>query len=112
MNDTLAISGNARHLRGPLGDPHGAGSTFDFSLAASGPLDQSMSFAHDTHRDDFSAMLNSTFDATGNKITGYAFVLTGVHVPAPIPEPTTLLLWGTTMAGLGLTARWRRRRQN
>jgi MYXO-CTERM domain-containing protein len=29
-----------------------------------------------------------------------------------VPEPTTLLLWGTTMAGLGLAARWRRRRQN
>jgi hypothetical protein len=26
----------------------------------------------------------------------------------PTPEPTTLLLWGTTMAGLGLVARWRR----
>jgi len=32
--------------------------------------------------------------------------------PEPIPEPTTLLLFGTTMAGLGLGARWRRRRQN
>jgi hypothetical protein len=30
--------------------------------------------------------------------------------PAAIPEPTTLLLLGTTMAGLGL-ARWRRRGQ-
>jgi hypothetical protein len=29
----------------------------------------------------------------------------------PVPEPTTLLLFGTTMAGIGL-ARWRRRRQN
>lgn len=28
---------------------------------------------------------------------------------APVPEPTTLFLWGTTMAGLGLAARWRRR---
>jgi hypothetical protein len=28
---------------------------------------------------------------------------------SPVPEPTTLLLWGTTMAGLGL-ARWRRHR--
>jgi PEP-CTERM motif len=30
--------------------------------------------------------------------------------PAVVPEPTTLLLFGTTMAGLGLTARWRQRR--
>jgi hypothetical protein len=29
----------------------------------------------------------------------------------PVPEPTTLLLWGTTMAGLGI-ARWRRRKPN
>lgn len=27
------------------------------------------------------------------------------------PEPTTLLLFGTTMAGLGFTARWRQRRR-
>jgi hypothetical protein len=27
----------------------------------------------------------------------------------PVPEPTTLLLWGSTMAGLGFVARWRRR---
>ena len=31
---------------------------------------------------------------------------------AAVPEPTALLLWGTTMAGLGLTARWRRGRRN
>jgi hypothetical protein len=30
----------------------------------------------------------------------------------PIPEPATLILFGTTMAGLWLAARWRRRRQN
>ena len=29
----------------------------------------------------------------------------------PVPEPTTLLLFGSTMAGLGLAARWRRRAQ-
>jgi hypothetical protein len=32
--------------------------------------------------------------------------------PEVVPEPTTLLLWGTSMAGLGLAARWRRRRQD
>ena len=30
----------------------------------------------------------------------------------PVPEPTTLLLWGSTMVGLGLATRWRRREQN
>ena len=29
----------------------------------------------------------------------------------PVPEPVTLLLFGTTMAGLGLGVRWRQRRQ-
>jgi len=28
---------------------------------------------------------------------------------APVPEPATFLLWGTTVASLGLAARWRRR---
>jgi PEP-CTERM motif len=31
---------------------------------------------------------------------------------AATPEPTTLFLFGTTMAGLGVAARWRRRRPN
>jgi len=30
----------------------------------------------------------------------------------PIPEPATLLLFGTTMVGLGIATRWRRRRQS
>jgi MYXO-CTERM domain-containing protein len=34
------------------------------------------------------------------------------HAPNTVPEPTTLVLWGTSMAGLGLAARWRRRRYN
>jgi hypothetical protein len=28
----------------------------------------------------------------------------------PVPEPTTLFLWGTTMAGLGIGVRWRGRK--
>jgi len=29
----------------------------------------------------------------------------------PTPEPPTLLLWGTVMAGLGIAARWGKRNQ-
>jgi PEP-CTERM motif-containing protein len=44
--------------------------------------------------------------------TGFAFVADPVGDLSPVPEPTTLLLFGTTAAGLGL-ARWKhgRRRQ-
>lgn len=42
-----------------------------------------------------------------NDTRRYAF-----DVMQPVPEPVTLLLFGTTMAGLGLAARWRRRRPN
>jgi PEP-CTERM motif len=38
------------------------------------------------------------------------FTFMGEHSPSAIPEPATLLLFGTTAAGLGL-ARWRQRRR-
>jgi hypothetical protein len=47
-------------------------------------------------------------------ITGLTFTgdgqFTGTMEPVVTPEPTTLLLFGTTAAGLGL-ARWRQRRR-
>ncbi len=42
--------------------------------------------------------INTKVDSIGN-----------VAVPAPVPEPATLLLLGSTMAGLGVTLRRRRR---
>jgi hypothetical protein len=44
----------------------------------------------------------SSFDITEMCALGY---------DCAVPEPATLLLWGTTMAGLGFANRWRRRRQ-
>ena len=44
--------------------------------------------------------IGSEVDSVGN-----------VAVPAPVPEPATLILLGSTMAGLGMTLRrrWRRK---
>ena len=42
--------------------------------------------------------------------TGFAFLADPIGDLAPTPEPTTLLLSGTTLAGLGL-ARWRHGRR-
>jgi len=49
-------------------------------------------------------------DIVGGTMFNAAFTLDGEL--EPVPEPTTLLLWGSTMVGLGLTAHWRRRRQS
>jgi hypothetical protein len=51
-----------------------------------------------------------TFDPFPFTIPSNGIVDVGADIGA-IPEPTTLLLFGTTMAGLGLV-RWRRRRQS
>jgi hypothetical protein len=55
----------------------------------------------------------TTFGSTSNIFNGENFTRAEFlyAAPAPVPEPATLLLFGTTAAGLGL-ARWRRRRQN
>jgi hypothetical protein len=49
-------------------------------------------------------------DIVGGTTFNAAFALSGDL--EPVPEPATLLLWGTTMVGLGLATRWRRRTQN
>jgi len=54
---------------------------------------------------------------TGGPATSWDFFIDNIHFNEPlpdqlnpVPEPTTLLLFGTTAAGLGL-ARWRRNRR-
>lgn len=49
------------------------------------------------------------FDSAGAKFGVDTLLFTPDTDLAPIPEPSTLLLWGTTTAGLGV-ARWLRRR--
>lgn len=57
-----------------------------------------------------SLLLDTTFGAVQNEGFDKLWVASDSDLE-PTPEPTTFLLWGTSMAGLGL-ARWRRRRQN
>jgi hypothetical protein len=56
------------------------------------------------------------FNEVGNVVGGTGFTGTVTSIGnlqlSEVPEPITLLLWGSTMAGLGLAGGWRRRGQN
>jgi hypothetical protein len=132
----------AQHIIGVPGHPGETGNPnrFEFGLfiisSAVKPLpfdSKSGSVPHPPltdHIDDFSARLSGTFGGFGfipfsgfgfRTIDSYELVITGSHcssacpVPPDIPditEPTTLLLFGTTLSGLGIATRWRHRRWN
>jgi hypothetical protein len=111
FNDVLTIKmgSGARHNVGPHGEgPNLTGFSFDFIVAANTvplagltiPLMGSV--AHGSHFDQFTGSF--TVMAVGGDITSYTLTLTGTHV---IPEPATMLLLGTGLAGVAFKTRKR-----
>jgi hypothetical protein len=120
----VVVAGTGVHVGPPPGHPEtGAGGVFGFTVIIdpSKPIGDPLRAAivgtpasrrHGGHRDDYRDGQPDPSGPLGAFIAGplWGFTLTGEHVPSPVPEPTTLLLMGTTAAGIGL-ARWRQRRR-
>jgi hypothetical protein len=123
--DRLTITGRARHEIGPHAgegggfffpltfDVHGITGPFSFSESNGVPL------PHGAHLDQFMATLH--IEGLNGQINRYSFHVEGRHctpqcpelpVETETPEPTTVLLFGTGLAGVAIKMRKRLKRGN
>jgi hypothetical protein len=117
FRDLASLSGTIVHFKGPdAGDGLGGSATvtlrFPLSVLGDDPLvsiEPNPTIHPNEHYDVFQGRAAGT--RTGTTLSNWTLALDADHIPEPIPEPSTLLLFGSSLAGLGGFA-WRRQRRN